>query len=148
MNYLFFQLLAIFSIMTACNHDKNSVVNETFSNDQLKITVGASAFTARLYDNATAKAFKEMLPFNLRMAELNSNEKYGDLPRNLPTNAQKLNKIKNGDLMLFGSQTLVLFYKDFTTSYPYTPLGKIEDTTGLASALGSGNVTLTFEIKK
>lgn len=147
MNYLFFQLLAIFSIMTACNHDKNATVNETFSKGQLKITVGSSVFTARLFDNATAKAFKEILPLTLHLRELNSNEKYGELPRNLPVNDHKPNAIKNGDLMLFGSRTLVLFYKDFTTSYPYTPLGKIEDTTGLASALGSGDVTLTFEIK-
>lgn len=148
MNYLIINLLALFSIsMTACNKDKDPTVNEALSNDKLKITVGSSVFTATLYDNASAKAFKDMLPLTINMIELNSNEKYYDLPQNLPTNAYKPNAIKNGDLMLYGSKTLVLFYKNFSTSYSYTRLGKVENTAGLTSALGSGNVTVTFEVE-
>jgi hypothetical protein len=79
------------------------------------------------------------------MLELNNNEKYYDLPNALPANSSNPATIKNGDLMLYGSKTLVLFYKTFSTSYSYTKLGRIDDVTGLASALGSGNVTITFE---
>jgi hypothetical protein len=148
MNYLIINLLALFSIsMTACNKDKDPIVNEALSNDKLKITVGSSVFTATLYDNASAKAFKDMLPLTINMIELNNNEKYYDLPQNLPTNTYKPNAIKNGDLMLYGSRTLVLFYKNFSSSYSYTRLGKVDNTTGLASALGSGNVTVTFEVE-
>jgi hypothetical protein len=101
---------------------------------------------ATLLDNNSAKAFKEILPMTINMVELNNNEKYFDLLNSLPTNSSNPQTINNGDLMLYGSKILVLFYKTFSTSYSYTRLGKVDDTTGLATALGSGNVTVTFSI--
>ena len=114
---------------------------------KLKITIGANTFNARLYNNATVAAFKTRLPMTINMAELNGNEKYFDLPDNLPANASNPGTIQTGDLMLYGSNTLVLFYKSFSTSYNYTPMGRIDNTSGLTAALGSGNVTATFELE-
>jgi hypothetical protein len=81
------------------------------------------------------------------MTELNGNEKYSNLPNSLPTNSYNPQTVNNGDLMLYGSKTLVLFYKTFSTPYSYTKLGSIDDVTGLTTALGSGNVTVTFELE-
>ena len=53
--------------------------------------------------------------------------------------------IHTGDIMLYGSNCIVLFYEDFSTSYSYTPIAHIEDTNGLKSALGSGDVTVTIK---
>lgn len=114
---------------------------------KIKIKVNSQTFTATLLDHTSAKAFKEMLPLTINMIELNGNEKYYDLINNLPTNASNPETIKNGDLMLYGSKTLVLFYQSFSTSYNYTKLGTIDDATVLTTALGSGNVAVTFELE-
>jgi hypothetical protein len=121
--------------------------NANPASNQMRIKIGSNTFTATLYDNATATAFKGMLPMTIKMSELNGNEKYFDLPANLPTSASKPEKIQSGDLMIYGSNTLVLFYKTFSTSYSYTGLGRINDATGLAAAVGCGNVTVTYELE-
>ena len=81
------------------------------------------------------------------MTELNGNEKYFGLSKNLPANESNPGSIKSGDLMLYGTNTFVLFYETFSTSYSYTKLGKINDPAGLAAALGSGNITVTIELR-
>jgi hypothetical protein len=111
----------------------------------MKITVGTAVFTATLYDNPGATAFKALFPLTVNMTDLNNNEKYFDLPNPLPTNASVGGDIKAGDLTLYGTNTLVLFYKSFNTSYSYTKLGYIDNPTGLATALGNGNVIVKFE---
>ena len=102
---------------------------------------------ATFSDNETAAAFKEKLPMTINMTELNGNEKYFDLSDTLPTDASNPGTIQTGDLMLYGSRTLVIFYKIFSTSYKYTRLGNIDDPSGLAAALGSGNATVTFKLE-
>lgn len=112
---------------------------------KLKVTVGFHVFTATLLDNATVAAFRTKLPLTIKMKELNGNEKYYDLSGNLPYNVSNPGTIQTGDLMLYGTSTLVLFYKTFSTSYSYTRLGRIDNPSGLADALGSGDVTVTLE---
>lgn len=132
----------------ACgNIDEVAQTNNSSTRDstKMKITIGSAVFIATLDDNATTKAFKAMLPLTINMNELNGNEKFFDLLNDLPINATKPATIQNGDLMLYGSKTLVLFYKTFSTSYSYTRIGRIENPSGLSAALGSGNATVTFE---
>ncbi len=113
-------------------------------NNRLLISVGSNTFVATLQNNPTVKAFQALLPLTITMAELNGNEKYADLPKSIITDASATGQIQTGDLMLYGSRTLVLFYKSFFTSYSYTRLGRIEVTAELASALGPGDVTVSF----
>lgn len=114
----------------------------------IKLQIGENSFTAKLYNNPTTDSFIEQLPMTLDMSELNGNEKYNYLSLSLPTNTESIGRIHTGDLMLYGSDCLVLFYKDFQTSYSYTRLGYLEDTTGLASALGRSNVQVVFSINE
>lgn len=162
MKYALLIVIAVFTLFTSfasCKKDSRDVpsspgagnnngnLNPNPAGSKMKIKIGNNTFPATLYDNATAKAFKALLPLTVNMRELNGNEKYFDLPANLPTNASNPGTIQNGDLMLYDSKTLVLFYKSFSTAYSYTRLGRIDDVTGLAAALGSGNVTIAFELE-
>jgi hypothetical protein len=116
--------------------------------NKMKITIGSKTFTATLYENPTVAALKAMLPLTVEMTELNGNEKYSRLATNLPVDAAKRGTIQAGDLMLWQSNSLVLFYKTFRTSYSYTNLGRIDDPSGLAAAVGSGNVKVRFELER
>ncbi|MGG7466691.1 MULTISPECIES: cyclophilin-like fold protein [Bacteroidota] len=139
-------VLTVLLSFAGCSKDDDPMSNDPLSSDKLKITVGSSVFTASLYDNATANTFKAMLPLTVNMSELNGNEKFYDFPNDLPSNPGNPGSIKNGDIMLYGNRTLVLFYKSFSTSYNYTGIGKVDNTSGYATALGSGPVTVTFEL--
>ena len=150
-----FALMAIFIAGTSfCSKDVDQIAEETTfqknnadMQNKLKIVVGTKTFSATLLDNATATALKKMLPMTLEMIELNGNEKYVRLPSNLPANASNPGTIHAGDLLLYGSSTLVLFYESFLTAYTYTKIGRIDDASGLSAALGAGNVKVSFELE-
>ena len=126
--------------------NNNENTSDTMIN-QLKIKIGSKTFRATLLNNATVTAFKARLPLKISMSEFNGNEKLYNFPANLPTNASNPRTINTGDLMIYSSNVLVLFYKSFATSYSYTRLGSIADPSGLESAVGAGNVTVTFELE-
>lgn len=115
-----FFLFSLFTSLPSCDkegyepgypdaEDTNSNNNPNPTGSKMRIKIGNSIFTATLYDNATATAFKVLFPMTVTMVKLNGNEKYIDLPGNLPTNALSPGTIQNGDLMLYGSNTFVLF---------------------------------------
>ncbi len=110
----------------------------------IKISVGGKIFEAALEENAAAQEFYKMLPLEIKMNELNGNEKYFRLNKNLPSNDKRAGNISAGDLMLWSSNTVVLFYKNFSSSYSYTRLGKIINPAGLADAAGGGNILVKF----
>lgn len=114
-------------------------------NNTMKITIGNTPFTATIATNATVTAFKVLLPLTLTMSDFNNNEKVASLPQNLTTTATPPGTIQTGDIMLYGSSSLVLFYETFPSSYKYTKIGRIDNTLGLKTALGKGNVTIKFE---
>jgi hypothetical protein len=114
---------------------------------KLQVKIGQKTFPATLEDNPATERFRQMLPLTLDMPDLNANEKHVRLPESLPSDPIKPGTIRAGDLLLWGDDTLVLFYETFRSSYNYTRLGKLDEPEGLAEAVGSGSVTVTFEMK-
>ncbi|MDP4118433.1 MAG: cyclophilin-like fold protein [Bacillota bacterium] len=138
------------SVNTENTDGVNSSVNSEIpaTMPTISIQIENQTFHATLYNNPSAKALMKRFPFTLDMQELKGNEKYFFFSENLPSDSSHVGNIQAGDLMLYGSDCLVLFYKSFSTSYSYTRLGRIENPAGLAEALGNGSVSVTFDLEK
>lgn len=111
---------------------------------EIELQIGERTFFIMLSGHAASQELLEQLPMEITMKELNGNEKYYDLPSPLSADPQNIGSIHAGDLMLFGSDCLVLFYEDFQTAYRYTRLGSMADPDGLAEALEAGTVQVTL----
>ena len=140
----FSNLSLIIIFFTSLNFNQHNLFYT--KNREMKIKIGSQVFMAVLYDNPTAEKFKALLPLSLRMKELNNNEKYADIPGDLKTNPINPVKIEIGDIMIYDTNTLVLFYKSFRTEYSYTKIGRIVNTSNLIELLGNGSINVTFDI--
>ena len=144
MKKLIIFLFMVLITSSACADD-NAGNNNQMENTSVIITVNGKEFNAVFYNNETANAFINMMPLTLNMNELNGNEKYYNLSSTLPVNSERVGSIKKGDIMLYGSNCIVIFYESFNTSYSYTKIGYRENTDNLTAALGSGSVSVSFK---
>ena len=138
--YIITLVLSLF-ILVGCD---TKVVNNT-SNEReksVKISIDSKEYIINLEDNETVKSFIELLPLDFNMQELNGNEKYVYLDKSLPTSLSNPRRINAGDVMLYGNNCLVIFYKSFDTSYSYTKIGHIDDLENL------GNGSISVKIKR
>lgn len=121
-----------------------SAETKSMQGSNISMIVNGQRFNVSLQDSEAARAFENMLPISLSMEDFNRNEKHTRLPISLPTQTVTPGRIYSGDLMLFGSNTLVLFYLSFNSSYSYTRIGKVDNPSQLQSILGSGSVQIQF----
>lgn len=145
----------LFFTMTACaNENSGTGVTSAETTENLgatlniTLTIGTKTFAATLVDNAATRALITQFSLTLDMSELNGNEYYVYLNNSLPTASKNSRTIHAGDIKLYGSSCLVIFYKSFSTSYSYTDLGTIDDSTGLLDALRESNGKVTFALSK
>ncbi len=109
---------------------------------KINITINNNTFSATLEDNETSREFVKRLPLNISMNELNGNEKYYYFDNFLPSNSTKIDQINPGDIMLYGDDCLVLFYKAFNTNYSYTRIGKLDNPSNIKNIVGNGNINI------
>ncbi len=128
--------------------DINSIPNDNYETNNkednmknIKVNINDRQYNATIENNETAKVFLNWLPKEFAMKELNGNEKYVYMDKSLPTNAISQEHIQSGDIMLYGSDCLVIFYKSFDTNYNYTKIGHIDNLTDL----GSDSIMVKFE---
>lgn len=129
-NWLLIMTLIFFVVGCNTNNEVNKI-DEVISS--VKATIKGNEYTINLEDNETARSFADLLPQEFNMHELNGNEKYIYLDSSLPTNASNPKRINVGDVMLYGDDCLVIFYKSFDTSYSYTKIGHIDNLPDLGS---------------
>ena len=121
---LYILLLLIISIsIVGCSNNKTV---EKVS-DTVKVYINDKEYKLNLYDNETSSSLIKLFPIEVTMKNLNENEVYVYLDEKLPTNSSNPKTINAGDVMLYGDNCLVIFYKTFNTSYSYTKIGHIDN---------------------
>jgi hypothetical protein len=136
-----------FGVLQAFVVPQTAHAADTPSEPRIWMSVGERRFAVTLADNDAARAFAAQLPLTLDMPDLNGNEKHVKLSKALPANANRPGTIRNGDLMLWGADTLVVFYLTFDSPYSYTRLGRVDDGAALPQVLGPGQVRIVFTKK-
>ena len=106
------------------------------------IKIGDKIFPFTLKDTKAANELKNKLPIKLQMAKLNDNEIYYQFNEKFTMDTKNVGTINAGDIYLYQSDYLVLFYKTFNTSYTYSQIGSLTDPNRLAEAIGSGSSAL------
>lgn len=149
-NFVYILLILFVAVfLTACTNNQTANSNSAFASQNIEvqnmnIKINNKDYSIILENNETVKALTEKLPMTINMSELNGNEKYYYLSDSLPQKSENIGTVKTGDIMLFGDNCLVIFYKSFKTSYRYTKIGHIENNSELEKVLGKGSIEVTI----
>ncbi|MGO2891565.1 MAG: cyclophilin-like fold protein [Enterococcus devriesei] len=137
-SFLLIALCGISFNLTACTH--HSSENPQVKMKKIALLLNSYKHRILLEGNASSQELQRILPTKFSMEDLHQNEKYYRLPTPLPTAEESVGKIEAGDVLLYGNQTLVIFYHSFETEYRYTRIGRLELTKELSDQLGIAQV--------
>ena len=151
MAYLFLFAFC-FAIISAFGGTKEICEKEdsTTMKDRIKLIVNnGKIFTAKLENNSSARALKEILEkgdISIQMQDYANMEKVGPIGKTLPRNDTQTTTAP-GDLILYQGKYFVIYYAP--NCWNFTRLGKIENINEneLKSALGEGDATVILSIK-
>ena len=131
-------IIGIFSI-TGCKRVDNSM--KVSDDKMISVIIDGKTYKLNLESNTTVDEFIRLLPKEYTMNELNGNEKYVYINESLSTVKYMPKKIEKGDVMLYGDNCIVIFYKSFDTNYSYTKIGHIDNL----DDLGNKDIVVRFE---
>ncbi len=127
-------------ILTGCTKNNKSEKSD-LKMTEVKVIIDNKTYKLNLENNQTVEEFINILPQKYMMNELNGNEKYVYINESLTTNTHQYKQIEKGDVMLYGDNCIVIFYKSFETNYRYTKIGHIDNLPDL----GKENIKISFE---
>ena len=96
--------------------------------NRIRIVIGETELTGRLFDNSTARDLKALLPVTLNFADLNGVEKSAPLPRKLAVDGMPAgDDPQTGDLGYWSPDgNLVLYYGDVGYWTGISRIGEID----------------------
>lgn len=123
-------------------------INMAHSQNRINITIDGRSMSATLADNVATKALVEKLaagPITITMNNYGGFEKVGALPWSLPSADTQITT-KPGDIMLYTSNSIVIFYGQ--NSWAYTPIGALEtsNSSEISSFVGNGTKQVTIAL--
>ena len=139
MKKVLYTLFLVIISITIVGCSNNKMVEKV--SDTVKVFINDKEYKLNLYDNETVNSLVKLFPIEVTMKTLNENEVYVYLDEKLPTNSSNPKTIHSGDVMLYGDNCLVIFYKTFNTSYSYTKIGHIDNLPNL----GNDSISVKFE---
>lgn len=112
---------------------------------KINVLINNKLFIANLYYLDVSKELISLFPLKIRMDSL-EHEKFFNFDKLFTSNPKKVGTINKGDIMLFGSSCLVLFYESFSTNYSYTKIGEFVDKEGASKALNIKDIVISMFI--
>lgn len=113
----------------------------------LYLTANEQEFTVVFYDTDTNRRLVSEIPDNNPLSlspcyDVDETHKYYDLPSKYPTNPEEIESVQAGEILMDSGDRLLLYYQDAKTNGNYTRIGYFEDATGVAEAMGTGDLQI------
>ena len=121
--------------------------DDPYMNKTIELKIGNTKVDVNWLDNDSVKALKELVKngLTINMSIYGDFEQVGSLGKNVTSNDESLTT-SAGDICLYQSNQIVIFYGSNTWSY--TKLGHISlSKSELTELLGEENVTITLTLK-
>lgn len=125
--------------------DTTIIENDDDMVTKLKITVNGLTLTASLEDNATSRAFVELLPMTLPMLDLYGREMCYRFANALPTDNAYTRGYEVGEIVYYPPRhSFVIMYAQNGERFQMQSIGKVDS--GVEIFDGIGDVDVLFEI--